>query len=264
MSGALKILLVAEGPSEYGELDRLASASDGRRKRRRAQGFFPPMLRKMLGCELDIDAQRVMSLPRFERKPRIPGHGERAAKALAIAASQGYELLVFVKDVDREGGVRSSPLERRKKLAGMHSDIETGFAAVEDSEHVSRVKATPCRMIEAWALGDSKAVELVRGRRASNVDVPRRPEELWGDHHDPTSNHPSCVLSRVLGEEPNAHTFESLADAAEPSALRSSCPESFKRFEDELTHAAATLLRPHKTAKLRNGRPWPIRVSNRS
>ena len=137
--------------------------------------------------------------------------------------------------VDREGGVTTSDRERARTIAKMRVEIDAGFASVASS--VARVRATPCRMLEAWALGDREAIRRVRSRRIDDADVPARPEVLWGDQRDPTSNHPKCVLTRVLGQEPNARSFEDLARESDPSTLRASCPESFKPFEEELRKA---------------------------
>jgi len=232
MSAALKVLIVAEGPSEIGELDALAGGP--RRGAGRCEGFVPPMLRKLLGVDLEIDAQRVSAIGRFKKRPRLPGHGDRAAQALVLAATQGYGLLVFVKDVDRYSGTKRSAHERRKKQREMHQQIEQGFNAVAGAGHVERVKATPCRMIEAWALGDADAVVAVAGERAVRAEVPDSPEDLWGDERDPRSKHPKCVLRRALGADADRLLFEQLAVEANPDTLRRSCPDSFALFVDEV------------------------------
>ncbi len=193
------------------------------------------MIRKLLGREAKIDAQSISVIGRFDRKARLPGHGDRAAKAKAIASSQGYDLLVFVKDVDRLGGEKRSDRERTQKLAAMRAEIDDGFAAVADP--VACVRATPCRMIEAWALGDVVAVKKASGARRKVVPVPAKPEELWGDPDDPKSKHPWNVLTRVLGQKPNARTFEDIALESDPRTLCASCPASFKPFEEALKKA---------------------------
>ena len=92
---ALKVLLIAEGPSEFGCLDNPYRSASG------DEGYFPPMLRKVLDRPLAIDAQSVMRIGRFDQKAKLKGHADRAASALLIASQYDYELLVFVKDVDR-------------------------------------------------------------------------------------------------------------------------------------------------------------------
>lgn len=242
---AARVLIVAEGPSEIGELDQLAGAlpAAARGRARRPEGYIPPMLRGLLRDlprPITIEAQRVTSIGRYDKKPRLKGHADRAAKALALASSGDYDLLVFVKDVDRAPGRKKSDVERRKKLAEMHQEIEAGFADVTGANDVARVKATPCRMIEAWALGDPRAIAVVRAedRLASKAPpaspIPARPETLWGDESDPDSDHPKCVLRRALGQDASARVFEQLATLADAAALERSCVESFAPFVAEL------------------------------
>jgi hypothetical protein len=240
MTAALKVLVVAEGASEIGDLDALAFTGR-RRGARPREGYFPPMLRKLLGLDVRIEAQKVTSLGRYEARRRLDGHGDRAAKALRLAETQGYVMLVFVKDVDREPGVKKSEAERRKKLREMREQIEAGFSEVRDADRVVRVKATPCRMLEAWALGDPDAIARVAGRRAKRDEVPKYPERLWGAQDDPSSNHPKCVLRRALGKEADARVFEDLALEGSEETLRASCPDSFAPFADEVAAAAKLL-----------------------
>ncbi len=255
MSAALKVLLVAEGPSEFGDLGHLAGGARARRSRL-CEGYVPPMLRKLLGdVAVEIDAQKVSAIGRFESPRRLAGDGDRAAKALALAATFGYGLLVFVKDVDKQGGTKKSALERKKKQREMHEEIEEGLATVADAAHVARVTATPCRMIEAWALGDTEAILEVAGKSANKGEIPARPEELWGQEQDPASKHPKCVLRRVLGGDIDKSVFEALAREASPATLRRTCPESFAPFADEVASAAGALAAGPREGKPR--RPTP-------
>lgn len=237
-----KVLVVAEGQSEIGDLDQLAGG--GSRRSRPAEGYIPPMIRKLLGQPVQLVAQRVTRIGRADRHG-LKGHADRAAKALALAAADGCTLLVFVKDVDREPGRKKSALERKTKLASMHAEIESGFDSVDDADRVARVKATPCRMIEAWALGDPNAIGAVGKRTGRRDAIPKRPEELWGDESDPNSSHPKCVLRRVVGGDgANSLVFEQIAREAAPDTLRKSCPESFAPFADEMSVVARALSKP--------------------
>lgn len=226
-----RVFVVAEGPSEIGDLDQLAG---GRRGSRSAEGYIPPMLRKLLGEKPEITAQRVTRLSRLDKPGSAKGHGIRAAMAMALAVADGCDVLVFVKDVDREPGRKKSSLERKNKIAQMHAQIEAGFDSVNGGEAIARAKATPCRMIEAWALGDAVALASVARSVVSQGKHARRPEELWGDESDPTSDHPKCVLERALGTKPTSRLFEDLATESSPDTLRKTCPETFKPFADEM------------------------------
>lgn len=234
MSAALRVLIVGEGRSDIGDLDALR-APQGRRERRPTEGFVPPIVRRLVGGKIELEAQKIANLGRSDGMRRPPGHGDRAARALALAAAGDFDLLVYVKDVDKEGGRKKSNVERRQTLRNMHDEIDAGFAAVAHAANVTRVKATPCRMIEAWALGDPVAIARVLRTKRASVKVPSRPEELWGDERDPESNHPKCVLRRVLDRPPDAETLEEIALEANIATLRTSCPESFEPFADAMT-----------------------------
>ncbi len=231
---ALRVLIVGEGRSDIGDLDALALPQPvGKRAKAVVQGFVPPLVRRVLG-KVDIEAQKVTSLGRYEKKAKLDGHADKAAKALALAFAGSFDVLVFVKDVDRQGGVKKSAKERNAKLKAMHFQIDAGFAAVTGAEAVARVKGTPCRMIEAWALGDADAIAKVANVRAKREPCPSAPEELWGDESDTASSHPKCVLPRVLGKEAAAETFEEIAHEVDLDRLVESCPESFEPFLREL------------------------------
>jgi len=191
---------------------------------------------------LEIRAQRVALLGRLSKGPKLPGHADRAASALAIAAADDRDLLVYVKDVEREPGAKRSDHERKRKMASLHTEIEAGFARVADADHVRRAQGTPCRMIEAWALGDANALPKSADKRERSEPVPAQPELLWGAEQDPSSNHPKCVLQRVLGREASAAIFEEIATEADMRVVSKTCPESFKPFAAELNAARDELL----------------------
>jgi hypothetical protein len=115
----------------------------------------------------------------------------------------------------------------------MHEEIDAGFAAVRGADHVHRVKATPLRMIEAWALGDADAVSAVAGEDGDASAVPSHPEETWGDEEDRVSRHPKCLLRRALARDPTPEDFAALAEAARVEVLREKCPASFAPFAEE-------------------------------
>jgi hypothetical protein len=196
-------------------------------------GFVPPVIRRELGG-VELEARKVTVLGRFGVKAKLEGHADRAAKALALASTLGFDVLVFVKDVDREGGVKKSAKERAAKLETMHREIEEGFDAVKNAQGVARVKGTPCRMIEAWALGDPVALNEVADPRAKREPCPPAPEELWGDKTDPASGYPKNVFARVTGREATAEVLEEIAREADLDEVAQRCPQSFAPFLAEL------------------------------
>lgn len=231
---AYAVFIAAEGPSEIGELAREVQW----RSEPAREGYLQPMLRKLLGERVVFDGQKITLLGRFDVKRKLHGHADRAAKALVLASTvEGCRVLVFAHDVDKASGEKRNATERRRHVKTMHEQIEAGFATVKGADHVLRIKATPLRMIEAWALGDRDAVKAVAENGGDSSAVPKYPEETWGDESDPESGHPKCLLARALGCQASAAYFAELAACATVETLRRSCPESFAPFADEAENA---------------------------
>jgi hypothetical protein len=233
-NAAFMVFIAAEGPSEIGDL-----AGETRwRSVPPRDGYFQPMLRKLLDERVAFDGQKITLLGRFDVKKKLKGHADRAAKALALASTvEGCRVLVFAHDVDKTSGEKRSAAERRRRVKTMHKEIEEGFAAVRGADHVLRVKATPLRMLEAWALGDREAVKAVAEKGGDASVIPKHAEETWGDESDSKSGHPKCLLRRALGRKPSASDFAALAESADVETLSKSCPGSFAPFADEAGEA---------------------------
>ncbi|MCC7386615.1 MAG: hypothetical protein IT384_32555 [Deltaproteobacteria bacterium] len=231
---ACPVYVVGEGTTDIGDLAHHSTYRDGR------DGFVQPILRKLCAgrVTVEFDGSKVNLLGRFKERGRLPGHADRAAKALAIASELGCRALVFVKDLDKSGGRAADKTERRRLLKEVSAEVEAGFLKARQSDPaaagVACIKAIPVRMIEAWVLGDPEAVRAAVG---SSGVVPSAPEALWGDERDPNSQHPKRVLERLLGRAPDAALFANIAQAASVDQLARSCPESFAPFADEVRAA---------------------------
>ncbi len=261
--GRVTVFIAAEGPSEIGDLAGAVFWRDGRK----VEGYFQPMLRKVLREDVVFDGQKITLLGRFDAKKRLPGHGDRAAKALALARlDEDCRVLVFAHDVDRASGRKRSAIERRDRIKHLHAEIEAGFAAVTDAQRVLRIKATPLRMLEAWALGDRSAVQAVAGKGGDASAVPKAPEETWGEEADRDSGHPKCLLRRAIGRDPTPDVFADLATASKSETLRATCPDSFAPFLEEAESVRVSLGGGEvKPSPLRGGRrgSGPLRRGHR-
>ena len=148
--------------------------------------------------------------------------------------------LVFVKDVDRASGRPANKTERQSKLNEVQTEIREGFATARaEVGELIAVPATPCRMIEAWALGDRCRLQAIARGKTSPVPA-GTPEAFWGEERDPRSNHPKRVLARALGREPSSADFAAIAEGANLEVLSRECPDSFATFASDVRKALAS------------------------
>lgn len=245
-----KVLLVGEGPCDIGDLAKEPAYREGR------EGFLQPLLRAMAGgaAELDFDGRKLTHLPKKPMgKPRAGKlQAENASQSLALASALGASALVLAFDTDKASGTPARRVERQKRLRELRASAEAGFAHARegdpDAAAIHTAVAIPCRMIEAWALGDRAALARLLGVRPAALDY-REPEDLWGDEGDPESSHPKCVWQRVTEDRVD---FAQIGAAAAPAALARACPDSFPPFAADIDRAlGASAQRAAKPARPR-------------
>jgi hypothetical protein len=167
-------------------------------------------------------------------KRRVKGLKEaishKAYFAALLAADRDADLLIFVTDADKGGGANTTS-QAARRVDTLPAAIKQGFAraAGDGPDVVTSVVATPCRTIEAWALGDLDAVGTV-ARLGTPPSIPAPPEQLWGEPHAPTSDHPKSVLRRILNGEPSSIMLSAIAEKAKITTIRVTCPMSFDPF----------------------------------
>lgn len=185
------------------------------------------LLRRLLGEPADdLLSFEEHVLSRFRRDPdlvdaelRVRGESEQAQLGRKLA-SRDANALVLMRDNDHRG--------RR-------TEIERGFAAARAQGHtVPAVVALAIECVEAWALADPDAWQRVYGGVPS---LPGRPEALWGDKRDPSSDHPKCVLRRCfdqINRRPGGNAVAQLLEHASLELIAERCPEGFGRFVADL------------------------------
>jgi hypothetical protein len=220
------VFLVGEGVHDIGDLAEHQSYRSGR------DGFTQPIIRKVLGQGTTFDGRKIAILPREKLADAKGAMQRKAAMALSLAAASNCSVLVLVSDLDRTSGVAASRTERQKRWKQRLSEIQAGFSAARDRspelEGTRAIPAIPCRMIEAWALGDSEAVKVVADGQLGCEW--RSPEELWGREADSSSEHPKCVLDRALGRRHSAADLAAIASESRLDTLEFRCPDSFAPF----------------------------------
>ena len=104
-------------------------------------------------------------------------------------------------------------------------------------------KATPCRMIEAWALGDEKAIGIVGATGAFARRSPRTSGGgLGGRERSEFEPSKSVCSDERLVVGLDAEALEAIAHESRPEKLRKTCPESFAPFADEAATAKLKLV----------------------
>lgn len=189
------------------------------------EGWMQPLLKKIMGSEVDVRARTLREIVTLRRPPRLrpmpPGHGEKAVMARLLAANEGFDAVVFMTDADTR--VES---ERRVKVR----EIEEGFAAVQND--VRCIACVPRSTSESWLLSDVEAWRTMGLKdEASFPSV--CPEDLWGTRNDPTANHPKHVFSRnarCAEIDDDRETRRRLSELSELKTLLARCPVSFAEF----------------------------------
>jgi hypothetical protein len=189
--------------------------------------------------ELELEGRKLTHLPKKPLgKPRAGKlQADNASRALAFASTLDASALVLSFDTDKTAGTSADRVERRRRLKELRASAEAGFAHTRasdaDAAAISTVLAIPCRMIEAWALGDREALAKLLEASAEDLEY-GEPEALWGDEEDPESDHPKCVWRRVTEE---GVEFAEIGAAAAPTTLAKICPDSFPPFADDVDWA---------------------------
>jgi hypothetical protein len=219
------VFLTGEGSNDVGGL------SAGAGYQTADEGFLQPVIRRITERDLTFKGAKLSS---FGGKPVTGLRDALARKAFhakALAEFERAEVLILATDVDSTTGERVE-----KRIRKLKDAIHEGFAK---SDGPVSIAATPCRTIEAWALGDTDAVGEVA--RVEDVSLPKRAEDLWGTPTDPSSNHPKCVLHRIFGGDPGTESYAAIAATADLDQIAVACPLSFGPFIEDLRKAFVTV-----------------------
>ncbi|WP_158044231.1 DUF4276 family protein [Skermanella pratensis] len=223
----MRALVIGEGRHDVGSRD--PDASEGRDG---APGWSQAILELLRDTAIPLTRThvpfaRMLPLPSNSRKfqpyPKGPAFNALRAKVYADLNKVDFDILIFITDADTPDN---------REWHDVYAAIEEAMTRV--GSPMPHVVCVPKSMSESWLLADSEA-----WRRAGLEDLgqlPKDPEECWGDDHRPdTSDRPKHLFNR-LGKQ--AHDLcgsgterrYRIAATSDPRMLLEKCPLSFRAF----------------------------------
>jgi len=241
----LKIGLIGEGANDVG----IADDCGGWRF-----GTMSDYLEQLFGSEFDLEFIPINITKKETKilemsKGRIPRSlGGRYSKIQFTGAAKklkyflihyqrvDFDLLVFFSDTNKKQGEKPSQIEAKKQYKEKRSHIEEGFTVVEKHLNLHCILMMPLRILECWLLGDVEGFEGITCS-PQKPQLPKKPEFIWGDVHNPESNYPKHYLRRILENcdfESKTDVFKDIVNHNNIDNLRKNCPNSFEQFYQDI------------------------------
>ena len=164
----------------------------------------------------------------------LSGHGKKAFFVADMAREKGCDVTAMYVDADKaQGPAPKSEHECRKRYNEVCGDVKVGLQKGGAKKYLAIV---PMKMIECWIMGDPEAFPAAFGKAVDKA-LPKAPELIWGDEHDPASDYPKNRLQKVMtqcGTECCRETYTEIAEHSKLEVLSTRCPISFADFNDQL------------------------------
>ena len=214
------IAVTGEGPTDYGTKEFGGEWHWG------PVGVYLSQISEMMN--------KWVKLVPIERKDVEKFHLGRSRFYVKAKAS-GYSYGIYYSDTDKKAGTRNTKLDAERSWQEKYNEVAEGLNY--DLQHF--IPMIPLRMIESWILADKSALEEVGD--SLGYYPAREPEMLWGDEHNPDSNYPKCVLTRVINKmkkKPKisgVSLYVEIAEHQNVDILVERCPISFKKFYEDYT-----------------------------
>lgn len=218
---ALKVIVCGEGSTDVGTREYGSDAW--------INGPAIPYIHNASPIGLSImgisSKELECQVPVLRRNPP-KGFGVKAYRLSAYAKRNGYDVAICYVDCDKYKDIDLFPIR--------HQEIDNGFTIADTG--VIGIPMIPKRMMESWLLADEKAYQTLFDKIPDNPRLPRKPEELRGDKHNPDSDYPKHYLARVLTQfnESGTDWFYDIASNSDIETLRQKCPESYETFYKDI------------------------------
>lgn len=234
-----KILVYGEGPDDYGWKDSRGKWHQG------SIGYLLQKCAKEMQIELEIeyvekefiDGKKKIKLA-ARRLRNVDGKGIPARRFSVYAVTHGYTRGIFYCDTDKSpAGSQKDEANCRKHFEKVYCDVVQGLQLAEN-EHWEGVPMISLKMIECWLLSDKKAYKQRFGSEPKRMKLPSKPELIWGEKNNPSSDYPKNYMKRVLEqyhEEPDRELYTAIAEETSIDTLKEKCPISFKKFYEDFS-----------------------------
>ncbi len=221
----MRVLLSAEGAGDIGGL------IDPRYGDPKDEGFLQPMIRRALGTDIEFVGYPGLRLGTKTPKSVKGALAKRAFQAVTFADVEDCDLAVIHTDADEAASKKKkAPANWTARREILRSGVDQAGPGAPPT-----ALAVPVATTEAWALADPDVVR--KHAVVKDAALKKSPELLWGAPHDPTSNHPKCLLQRLLGKPAGAAVQAELAAAMDLQVARKRCPRSLEPFLAEVEAA---------------------------
>jgi len=241
----IKVLLSGEGVTDHGEL----IPSGGLCQFVKLEGACQPLIRKCAdNREMEfLVAERWREWPTFNgsKMPSnnvLPGHAKKSYICTLLAGLNDCPIVVVLIDGDKASR-KKAPKPKlkpavKKRVNELRGELEIGFSKAKEklADGISTVRMVPMRMLESWLMADANAIKIMTGVDPGPILKGKYLEGMWGKEENPVSDHPKCVMNRILkGSSFTAgrESFRCLAEETDLKVLVKRCPESAKPFVDE-------------------------------
>lgn len=235
----LKILIYGEGPDDYGWKD-----SNGKW----CPGSIIYLLQKcanerQVKLEIEyvekhfIDGKNKIKLAARHLR-EVDGKGIPALRFSIYALENGYTIGIFYCDTDKTlTGSQKDEANCRKHFEKVYSDVAQGLRLAGEG-HWKGVPMISLKMIECWLLSDKYAYKKCFGAEPKRVKLPSKPELIWGEKNNPSSDYPKNYIKRILEQyhkEPDREVYTNIAEETSLDTLKEKCPISFAKFYEDFT-----------------------------
>lgn len=216
-------MVCGEGPHDVGRIDQWSIKSKTMTVQ---EGWLQPLIRKYVSDDVEFEIvprARLVKLPGPPKAPLPQGHGTKAFLAKFRAQSSACDVVIFMLDADTsDDAIWAQKVE----------EVRAGFDRV-NGESVA-IACIPKSASESWLLADEMAWKKIT---ATEVTLPRDPENLWGRRDDPRGDHPHRCFAKTCDEaglEDCTDVRRQLMEASSLDALKAKCPVSFGAFDTDV------------------------------